>query len=109
MAAGRCASAVLAAAVLAVVAAVGVFAWGADEAGARGTATVRTCGGGSIEMRGGERRALRHHKRGREQRDLKRVCVDPKLQRAARAHSAAIIKKDRFFHGSVGARPKRHG
>ena len=109
MAAGRCASAVLAAAALAVVAAIGVFAWGADEAGARGTATASTCGGGRIELRADEKRALQLHNRAREQRNLKRLCVHPKLQKAARAHSAAMIKRDRFFHGSVGKRLKRHG
>jgi uncharacterized protein YkwD len=86
-----------------------VFALGAEEAGARGTATVKTCGGGRIELKANEKRALRLHNRARERRELKRLCVHPKLQKAARAHSATMIKKDRFFHGSVGARLKRHG
>jgi uncharacterized protein YkwD len=109
MAARRCASVVLAATVLAVVAAIGVFALAAEEAGARGAATARTCGGGRIELKANEKRALQLHNRAREQRELKRLCVHPKLQKAARAHSATMIKKDRFFHGSVGARLERHG
>jgi len=109
MAARRCASVVLAATVLAVVAAVGVFALGAEEADARGKATARTCGGGRIELKANEKRALQLHNRAREHRNLKRLCVHPKLQKAARAHSATMIKKDRFFHGSVGKRLKRHG
>ena len=109
MAARRCASVVLAAAVLAVVATIGVFALGAEEAGARGSAPARTCGGGRIELKAGEKRALQLHNRAREQRNLKRLCVHPKLQEAARAHSAAMIKRDRFFHGPVGERLERHG
>src|SRR5918997_4300586 len=109
MAARRCASLVLAATVLAVVAAIGVFALGVEEAAARGAATARTCGGGRIELKADEERALQLHNRAREQRNLKRLCVHPALQKAARAHSAAMIKKDRFFHGSVGKRLKRHG
>ena len=109
MAARRCASVVLAATVLAVVAAIGVFALEAEEAGARGAATVRTCGGGRIDLKADEKRALQLHNRAREQRKLKPLCVHPKLQKAARAHSAKMIKKDRFFHGSVGKRLKRHG
>jgi uncharacterized protein YkwD len=109
MAARRCASVVLAATVLAVVAAVGVFALDAKEAGARGAATARTCGGGRIDLKANEKRTLQLHNRAREQRKLRRLCVHPKLQKAARAHSATMIKKDRFFHGSVGKRLKRHG
>ena len=109
MAARRCASVVLAATVLAVVAAIGVFALEAEEAGARGAATARTCGGGRIDLKANEKRTLRLHNRARERRGLKPLCVHPKLQEAARAHSAAMIKRDRFFHGPVGARLKRHG
>jgi uncharacterized protein YkwD len=109
MAARRCASVVLAATVLAVVAAIGVFALEAEEAGARGAATVRTCGGGRIDLEANEQRTLQLHNRAREQRKLKPLCVHPALQKAARAHSAAMIKKDRLFHGSVGTRLKRHG
>jgi uncharacterized protein YkwD len=109
MAARRCASVVLAATVLAVVVAIGVFALEAEEAGARGAATARTCGGGRIDLRASEKRTLQLHNRAREQRELKRLCVHPKLQRAARAHSATMIKKGRLFHGSVGKRLKRHG
>ncbi len=109
MAARTCASVVLAAAVLAVVAAIGVFGLEADKAGARGTATVRTCGGGGIDFKADERRALQLHNRARQRRELKPLCVHPALQKAARAHSATMIEKDRFFHGSVGDRLKRHG
>ena len=109
MAARRCAFVVLAASVLAVVAAIGMFALEAEKADARGAATARTCSGGRIELKANEKRTLQLHNRAREQRKLKRLCVHPKLQKAARAHSATMIKKDRFFHGSVGARLKRHG
>ena len=109
MTASRCASVVLAATGLAVAAAIGGFALAAEEAGAWGAATARTCGGGRIELKAKEKRALQLHNRAREHRNLKRLCVHPKLQKAARAHSAAMIKKDRFYHGPVGARLKRHG
>jgi uncharacterized protein YkwD len=109
MTASRCASVVLAATVLAVVAAIGACALEAERADARGSATARTCSGGRIDLKANEKRVLQLHNRAREQRKLKPLCVHPKLQKAARAHSAAMIKKDRFYHGPVGARLKRHG
>ena len=106
----RCSSAVLAATVLAVMAVVVALTSGAKEVGAQDvTASVRTCGGKKIELNADERRSLELHNRARERRERKPLCVHPALQRAARAHSATMIKKDRFFHGSVGKRLKRHG
>ncbi len=37
------------------------------------------------------------------------MCVRPKLTKAARAHSADMIRKDHFGHGAVGRRLERHG
>lgn len=71
--------------------------------------SVRTCGGGTIKLKWKETRILRLHDHKRKSRDLRPLCVSPKLTKAARAHSARMIKKDSFRHGSVGRRLKRHG
>lgn len=110
MAARRCASVVLTALGVAGLCIIAVFAFEVEKAGARGiTATAKACGGGSIKLKANEKRLLDLHNRTRKARGLRPLCVHPALQKAARAHSAAMIKKDRFFHGSVGTRLKRHG
>ena len=47
--------------------------------------------------------------RARESRGVRPLCVHPALQKVARSHSAEMIRNDRFFHGNVGKRLKRHG
>jgi uncharacterized protein YkwD len=110
MAARRCASVVLTAMGLAGVCIIAVFVFEVEKAGAQSvTATARTCDGGSMKLKANEKRSLDLHNRTRKARGLRPLCVHPALQKAARAHSATMIKKDRFFHGSVGTRLKRHG
>ena len=41
--------------------------------------------------------------------DLRPLRVDPTLVRAARAHSAALLRKNEFTHGPFAARIARHG
>jgi uncharacterized protein YkwD len=103
----RYASVILAAALLAAVVVLSVSAIELERAEA--ATTVRTCGGGTIKLNYKEERTLRLHNRERKSRGLRALCVHPKLTKAARAHSASMIKKDYFGHGSVGRRLQRYG
>ena len=98
-----------AAVVLAVAAAVGVSAAKPGEAGAASTVTVKTCTGGSIALKANEKRSLDLHNSARKSQGLGALCVHPALQRAARAHSADMINRDYFSHGSIGPRLKSYG
>jgi uncharacterized protein YkwD len=103
----RYAIVVFAAAILATVAALCVSALEPNEAEA--ASVVRTCGGGKIKLKAKEERTLRLHNKARKSRGLRPLCVHSKLTKAARAHSAHMIRKDYFGHGNVGRRLKRHG
>jgi uncharacterized protein YkwD len=61
---------------------------------------VKTCDGGSIELTADENQVLKLHNKARKEQRLQPLCVDPTLQKAARAHSADMIKKDYFGHNS---------
>ena len=52
---------------------------------------------------------LELHNRQRARRNLPRLCVHPALQRAARAHSARMLRRDSFSHGNVGKRLRKAG
>lgn len=95
----RYATLVAAAAILAVVAAVGVSAVYAPPA-ETALSTVNTCGGGTIELNGDEKRTLDLHNQTRVDRGLPRLCVHPVLTKAARAHSQEMLDKDYFSHDS---------
>ena len=76
--------------------------------------SVKRCGGGKISLKADERRAFLLHNKIRRDRDLRAFCVHPKLQRAARAHSKDMIRRDYFSHntkggGSFSKRLKRFG
>jgi uncharacterized protein YkwD len=101
----RYATVVFVATVLATVAAISVSAIESREAEA--TDTVRTCGGGKIRLNAKEVRTLKLHNQARKNRGIRRLCVHPKLTKAARAHSTDMIRKDYFRHGNVGRRLKR--
>lgn len=103
---------VLMAAIVAVIVALGALTIQPKEAEA--AAVVRTCNGGEITLSDSEKRSLDLHNRTRVERGLKRLCIEPHLQRAARAHSREMIEKDYFGHNSyngetVAARLKRFG
>jgi uncharacterized protein YkwD len=103
----RYAAVVFAAAVLASVAALSVSA--IEPKKAEAADTVRTCSSGSIALKGKEKRTLHLLNRARKSYGLKKLCVHPKLQRAARAHSKDMIRRDYFAHGNVGARLRSYG
>lgn len=62
--------------------------------------TARTCGGGTIELNGGEKRILDLHNKVRAKRGLQALCVHPALTKAARAHSQEMLDKDYSSHES---------
>ena len=104
------ATALLAAALMAVTAAFGASALDSGEARAADTANVKTCTGGKkIALKADEKRMLDLHNQKRRSQELRRLCVHPALQRAARDHSQVMIRNDYFAHGNVGRRLKRHG
>lgn len=97
---------ILASTFLAVVAAVGATAVEPQKAEA---ATVKGCTGKAVRLTTAESRMLALHNRTRANRNLPRLCVHPALQRAARAHSADMIRRDYFAHGNIGARLRNYG
>ena len=103
------ATTLLAAALLAVTVAFGASALDSGEVQAADTVNVRTCTGGKIALKADEKRMLDLHNQKRRSQELRRLCVHPALQRAARDHSQDMIRKDYFAHGNVGRRLKRHG
>jgi uncharacterized protein YkwD len=103
----RYATVVFAAAVLATVAALSASA--VEPETAQAASIVKTCGGGTIKLNNKEERTLRLHNHKRASRGLRALCVHPQLTKAARAHSASMIRKDYLGHGSVGRRLKHYG
>ena len=105
----RQAATLLAAALLAVGAAFGASALDPGRAQAADMVNVRTCTGGKMALKVDEKRMLDLHNQKRRSLELRRLCVHPVLQRAARDHSQAMIRDDYFAHGDVGRRLKRQG
>lgn len=60
------------------------------------------CGGGKIFLNADERRSLYLHNKIRKDRNLRPLCVHPRLQRAARSHSKDMIQRDYFSHNTKG-------
>lgn len=66
--------------------------------------TVRACNGQDVWLRPAEKRTLQLHNQARANRDLPRLCIQQQLQRAARGHSADMIRNDYFSHTSQDGR-----
>lgn len=94
---------------LASAAAASVSAVEAPSAGAASGGQVKRCGGGKIFLNAKEKTVFHKHNRVRRDNNLRTLCVHPKLQRAARAHSRDMIRRDYFAHGDVGQRLKNYG
>ncbi len=103
----RYATVILVTVVLATLGALSVSAVEAKEAEA--ASAIRSCGGGSTALEAKEKRTLHLHNRERRSHGLKPLCVDRKLTKVARVHSADMIQRDYFVHGSVEARLTIHG
>jgi uncharacterized protein YkwD len=102
-------SAIVVALVLAGVTAIGVSALDAGPAEAASGGKVRACGGGKISLNANELKSFKLHNQTRKQRGVRQLCVHPKLQKAARAHSRDMLEREYFAHGDTGARLRSHG
>lgn len=69
---------------------------------AAGGGSVKKCGGGTISLKADEKKSFALHNKERRDRDLKSLCVHPDLQKAARAHSKDMIRRDYFSHNTKG-------
>lgn len=67
------------------------------------TVTVKGCGGKDVKIKRDERRMLYRHNKARTSRDLKPLCIHPRLQRVAREHSRDMIRRDYFSHDTKGS------
>jgi uncharacterized protein YkwD len=76
---------------------------------------ARQCGGGQISLEAKEYETFVRHNKIRRDRDLPAFCVDPKLTRAAEAHSQDMMDRNYFAHetkgsgATFGQRIKREG
>lgn len=91
---------ILMAAILAVVAAVGVSATQPQRAEAADTVTVTGCTNTPVELDANEKAMLDLHNKQRASKGLKTLCIHPALQKAAEKHSQDMIDKDYFAHNS---------
>ena len=89
------------------LAAVGVSA--VEPGRAEAASTVKSCTGGDARLSAVEKQILELHDKERASHNLPRLCIHPKLQKAANAHSRDMIRRGRFTHGNVGRRLKKFG
>lgn len=61
---------------------------------------VEACNGKEVYLRPAEKKTLQLHNKTRAERDKPRLCIQQQLQKAARGHSADMIRKDYFSHDS---------
>lgn len=110
----RCILSVLTAALVAGA----VFALVLEPASVRAESSyngyVKACNGKKVYLRPAEKRTLQLHNRARVKRDIPRLCIQQQLLRAARKHSADMIRNDYFSHRSqdgttFAQRVKREG
>lgn len=102
----------------AALVAVAVSATALDPTNARAESSyngyVKACNGKKVYLRPAEKRTLQLHNRVRVNRDIPRLCIQQQLQKAARGHSADMIRKGYFAHDSkdgatFAQRVKREG
>jgi uncharacterized protein YkwD len=102
----------------AVLVAAAVYATALEPTDARAQSSydgnVEACNGKQVYLRPAEKSTLRLHNKARANRGIPRLCIQQQLQRAARKHSADMIRKDYFSHRSkdgstLSQRVKREG
>ena len=101
-------------ALAASVLAVGVSLVDLSPAQVAGGGYVEKCGGGQVFLNEQEERVLDLHNQARAEHGLDPLCVQPKLEEAARAHSQEMLDKGYAAHESfngetVRQRLKRFG
>ena len=73
---------------------------GQDGQEDRAKEEVTSCDGKSIELSKEEKLTLDLHNKTRKENGIKELCVDPTLQKVARAHSTDMLKNHYFAHNS---------
>lgn len=91
---------ILLATILALVTAIGFSVARPEAAEAANTVKVTGCTGTSVTLATTEKAMLVKHNRVRADRGLKKLCIHPALQRAAKKHSQDMIDRDYFSHNS---------
>jgi uncharacterized protein YkwD len=100
---------------VAVIAAVGASTADPAVAQAEDGGYVKSCGGGKIFLSATEKETFALHNQIRRDRGIRILCLHPKLQKAARAHSRDMIERIYFSHDTKGRnenfaeRIKRYG
>lgn len=61
---------------------------------------VKACNGEPVQLRPAEKETLILHNQERAERDMPRLCIQQRIQKAARGHSADMIQKEYFSHDS---------
>ncbi len=86
---------------LAGIAAAGISVADPPAAEAASGGYVVRCGGGKIFLNAAELRLYALHNQARKN-NLRGFCVHPALQKAARAHTADVIRRNYFSHETKG-------
>ncbi|WP_205544031.1 CAP domain-containing protein [Rubrobacter indicoceani] len=63
---------------------------------------ARKCGGGSVSLNAAEYRTFQLHNQVRKNNGLSKLCVHPRLVKAARGHSRDMIDRGYFSHTTQG-------
>ena len=95
-------TALLVSMLLAGIAAAGVSVADPPAAQAASGGYAVRCGGGKIFLNASELRLYALHNQARRNNNLGAFCVHPALQKAARAHTADMIRRNYFSHETKG-------
>ena len=93
---------VLASVLLAAMIALGVSAATPTVSEAASGGYAPKCGGGKVFLTSQEKRSFILHNRVRRSHNLRAFCINPRLEKAARAHSRDMIQRDYFTHNTKG-------
>jgi uncharacterized protein YkwD len=94
---------VLITSILVAVATAIVVSVGASPAGAAEGGMAKQCGGGQISLQAKEYETYKLHNRYRRDKGLPAFCVDPRLTRAAEAHSQDMMDRNYYSHDTKGS------
>ena len=93
---------ILASVLLATITAFGALVASPAVSSAASGGYAPKCGGGKIFLNAQEKRSFQLHNQVRRNHNLRPFCVQPRLQKAARAHSRDMIRRDYFTHNTKG-------
>lgn len=61
---------------------------------------VKACNGEEVHLKPAEKKTLALHNKERRDRDMRSLCIQQQLQKAADGHSEDMLKKEYFSHTS---------